>query len=145
VNNGFAAVSMDLNSAPVISGVTMTNNVWNGLWLDSGTLPGNATWNNPDIVYIMPDDITVPQGKTLTLGAGQVIKAGFRTELFVNGTLLANGTTAKPVIFANPSDDTAGGDTNNNGTANNASNDAAAGIVFSNTSTGNLLDHIDAR
>ncbi len=145
INSAFAAISMDLNSAPVISGVTMTNNGWNGLWLDSGTLPGNATWNNPDIVYILPDDLTVPQGKTLTLGAGQIIKTGFRTELFVNGTLLANGTTAAPVIFANPADDTAGGDTNNNGTANNASNDASGGIVFSATSTGSVLDHVEVR
>lgn len=145
VGSGFAAISMDLNSAPVISGVTMTNNGWNGLWLDSGTLPGNATWNNPDIVYILPDDVTVPQGKTLTLGAGQIIKTGFRTELFVNGTLIANGTTANPVIFANPLDDTAGGDTNNNGTANSAINDASGGIVFANTSVGNLLDHVEVR
>lgn len=145
INSAFAAISMDLNSAPVISGVTMTNNGWNGLWMDPGTLPGNATWNNPDIVYILPDDITVPQGKTLTLGAGQIIKTGFRTELFVDGTLIANGTAAKPVIFANPADDTAGGDTNNNGTANNASNDASGGIVFSATSTGSVLDHVEVR
>ncbi len=64
-NNSIAAISMDLASNPAISGVTLTNNLTNALILDSGTLVGNGFWNDPDIVYRLTGDVTVPAGSTL--------------------------------------------------------------------------------
>lgn len=91
-NNGSSAVSMDIASNPAISGVTVSNNGWNGLTVDGGTLPGNRQWDDPDMVYRVGGDVTVPTGRTLrtlTIGAGQVVKmAGEDVVLFVNGTLL---------------------------------------------------------
>ena len=45
--------------------------------VDGGTLPsGTTTWNNPDVVYSLNGDVTVPMGATLSIGPGQVIKLG---------------------------------------------------------------------
>ena len=107
---------MDLASNPVISGVTLNNNTINGLQVDSGTLVGNGFWNDPDIVYWLDSNVTVPVGQTLTVAPGQVIKfAWYGANLIVAGTLNADGTAIAPIIFTDQHDDTAGGDTNNNG------------------------------
>ena len=80
--------------------------------LDGGNLPaGTTAWNNPDVVYWLQGPVTVPQGATLTIGPGQVIKptgAPSSSGLIVKGTLVAQGTAAKPIVFTSPLDDTAG-------------------------------------
>ncbi len=145
-NNSTAAISMDLASNPAISGVTVTNNGANALVLDAGTLVGNGFWNDPDIVYRLTGDVTVPAGSTLTVGAGQIVK--FRTfagdDLYVDGTLIADGTSSQPIIFTSDRDDSAGGDTNNNA-ASNGNNGDWSSIQLNATSTANLLNHADLR
>ena len=58
---------------------------------------------------------TVPAGVTLTLEAGVIIKPSTGLQFAVDGTLIANGTLANPVVFTAFEDDDWGGDTNNNG------------------------------
>jgi hypothetical protein len=119
-NNG-AAVSMDLDSNPTITGEMpslITGNNINGLAVDSGRLVESLTWNNPDIVYVLQNGVTVPNGMTLTIDPGQVVKLSLRGSLTVDGTLNAQGTAASPVIFTSLRDDGPGGDTDNdNGTS----------------------------
>jgi RHS repeat-associated protein len=155
VRNDVAAW-MDLASQPTISGVKFkgdqdtknTNNV-NGMqvgeFFSDGALASNRTWANPDITYYFLRNVTVPQGITLTVGAGQIIK--FRDagdlSLIVNGTLSAVGTDAKPIIFTESQDDEAGG-------ALGPSNSSPApgrweAIVLNASSTGSVLDHVEAR
>src|SRR5207253_3719754 len=96
-----AAISMDLASNPVITGVTLSNNGVNALTLDAGTLSGNRFWDDPDIVYRLSGDVTVAAGSTLTIAPGMVVKA--RTfngdDIIVSGTLIADATSAQPIIF----------------------------------------------
>ncbi|MDB5339905.1 MAG: hypothetical protein JWN70_5524, partial [Planctomycetaceae bacterium] len=140
------AASMDLNSNPAISGVTMTNNGTNALRVDGGTMTNGGTWNDPNITYLIQDGITVPVGKTLTIAAGQVVK--FREfgnfGITVNGTLAANGNVGAPIYFTTTRDDTVGSDA-----YNNPGSDAYAGqwdaLTFSNTSLANVLDHVEVR
>ena len=55
--------------------------------MDGGELGKNLSWNDPDIVYWLGSDITVPAGKTLTVAAGQIVKFGeYHYDLFVAGT-----------------------------------------------------------
>ncbi|MDB5388029.1 MAG: parallel beta-helix repeat protein, partial [Planctomycetaceae bacterium] len=141
-NNRLAAISSDLSSQPVITAATVSGNGLNGLQLNGSTLPASVTWNNPSLVYALTGTITVPQGDTLTIGAGQIIKTPGSTDaLIVNGTLLSNGTVAAPVIFTADRDDSRGGDTNGNGAANTAENGTWGNIQFNGTSTGSVLDH----
>ena len=91
---------MDLASNPTFSGVTFVNNGFNGLVLDAGPLVGDGVWDDAEVVYQLAGEVTIPIGETLTLGAGQVLKAGtFNDRLIVNGTLVADGTANQPIIL----------------------------------------------
>ena len=145
-NNASAAISMNLASNPAISGVSATGNVINGLQVDSGTIVGNGFWNDPDIVYWLDNDITVPAGSTLMISSGQVVKFGFfAADLIVNGTLDARGTAAKPIVFTEGRDDAAGGDTNNNGAASLPAAANAGRIEINDSSINSVLNYVEVR
>jgi len=150
LNNSGAAVSMDMESDPAITGsspVAATGNLYNGVLLDGGTINTDAAWNDPDIVYVLFDDVTVAQGATLSVAPGQVVKARccFFVDLFVDGALVADGTAAQPIVFTGDRDDSAGGDTNNNADGNADFRGSWERIEFRATSAGNLLDHVEVR
>jgi RHS repeat-associated protein len=139
------AISIDLASSPTISGSTLTSNSVNGVAVDPGTLPGSATWNNPSVVYVS-SGTRVPAGATLTVGAGQVVKfVNSLVGLTVDGTLVAQGGAFQPVIFTSLKDDTAGGDTNNDGAGTVAKPGDWIGLLLSAGSTDNQLDHVQVR
>ncbi|MCA9124654.1 MAG: carboxypeptidase regulatory-like domain-containing protein [Planctomycetales bacterium] len=144
-NNTFGAASMDLASNPSISGVTLQNNGTNALALDPGELPSDGFWDDPDIPYRLTGDVTVPTGKTLTVGAGQIVagRAAFGDELHVNGTLIADGTTAAPIIFTSDRDSSIPFNIDNASTGPGRGN--WDGVRLNAGSTGNLLDHVEFR
>ncbi len=112
-----AAISMDVASDPSISTPTQTNNGVNGVALDGGYINANNSWNNPSIVYVLTGGIQVQGSATLTIGAGQIVKFQPSVSLTVLASLQANGTSTQPIIFTSFKDDSAGGDTNNDGSA----------------------------
>ena len=141
-NNG-AAISMDLDSNPTITGESasdFTGNIVNGLALDGGNLAENLTWNNPSIVYVVQHAITVPAGMTLTVGAGQIVKV-LGISLTVDGTLSAQGTAASPVIFTSLNDNVTGGQTSNNANANPGQGNWGM-VQFDADSTANVLTYV---
>src|SRR5262249_21160934 len=77
---------------------------------------------------------------------GMVVKA--RTfqgdDLLVDGTLIADGTVGAPIVFTSDRDDSAKGDTNNDG-ATGGNNGDWGGLTFNAGSTGNVLDDVEAR
>lgn len=138
------AIHIDAASQPTIQGATFSNNFTNGVWVDGGNLAaGTTNWDNPSAVYYLRNTVTVPTGSTLTIGAGQVIK--LQQSLIVNGTLMAQGTAAQPVIFTSREDDAAGGDTNNDGSATSPARGQWNQLLFTSTSTGDMLDNVVAR
>src|SRR5262249_28294415 len=62
----------------------------------------------------------------------------------VGGTLLAQGTAAKPIVFTTTRDKTVGGVTYNNGDTNAYGGQWGA-LSFTSTSTGSVLDHVAVR
>ncbi len=140
-NNSNAAISIDLSSNPVITGVTVSNNFINGLRLDSGTSTKSLNWTNPDITYVIQSDIAIGGSDTLTIGPGQVIKTSSTlADLFVVGTLDAQGTAVSPIVFTDDADDTVGGDTNNDADTSAPFN-GAWGVV-SLSGTDNVMDFV---
>ncbi len=140
------AISMDDASSPVLNGLTFTNNPTNGVSIDNGTITANTTWNNPSVAYFINGSVTVDTGVTLTIGAGQVVK--FKTgynDLEVKGTLLAAGTASQPITFTSIRDDSAIGDTNNDGSNTSPAAGDWLAILLDNGSTGNFLDHVAVR
>ncbi len=86
--------------------VALAGNVFDG---SGGPLLGGT-------VYHVTSSITVPAGQTLTIQPGAIVKfAVFGSELTVSGNLIAEAPSGPPIIFSEFSDDSAGGDTNNNG------------------------------
>ncbi len=152
LNDGFGyefggAMSMDMASQPVMSGITFTNNnQYNGVSLAGGNLPtGTTTWNNPGVVYWLSADVTVPAGSTLVIDPGQIIKLGgygSGNNLIVQGTLQASGTAAAPVVFTSKQDDSEGGDTNNDGSKSSPQPGDWGDIQFTATSTASMLDNV---
>ncbi|PHR93446.1 MAG: hypothetical protein COA78_32950 [Blastopirellula sp.] len=106
----------------------------------SGAIIVDTVWTN-DEVQVLTGDVTVAAGVTLTINPGTVVKAlTTATDLKVNGTLLADGTAAAPIIFTSLKDDSAGGDTNNDGTVTTPAKGNWGHILFSVNSTGSIMD-----
>ncbi|MCA9190886.1 MAG: right-handed parallel beta-helix repeat-containing protein, partial [Planctomycetales bacterium] len=145
LNNGDAAISMDLNSNPEISGITVSGNHLNALQVDSGSLVKSLVWDDPDIVYWLNDDVFVPEGLTLQITAGQIVKpAHTGVELTVDGALLVSGSNAAPVVFTAATDDTHGGDSNGDGDATLPFRGSWGRIVLRDKSVGNSIDYMES-
>lgn len=83
-----------------------------------GTLPSDTTWTLTDSPYVITNDLSIPAGVTLTVEPGVVVKFHDSfTTLNIDGDLEAIGTASAPIIFTAYKDDTAGGDTNGDGSA----------------------------
>ncbi len=88
-----------------------------------GTITSNEKWIAAT-VYLVTCNIVVPEGVTLTIDAGTVVKFRRPVKIFddplllkAEGTLNINGTADNKVYLTSSYDDTIGGDTNNDGGA----------------------------
>ena len=72
--------------------------------ITDGYLKNGGVWNSAGSPYLIDNDLTVPIGKTLTIGPGVTVKGdpnlGYAPSFFVGGTLNVNGTKDKPVYFS---------------------------------------------
>jgi len=95
-----------------------------GFIMYASSLGANQTWQADTIPYIIPSSgFNVSSGKTLTINPGAIIKfENSSAYLMVNaGTLNAIGNSTSPIYFTSIKDDTAGGDTNADGSATSPS------------------------
>src|SRR5262249_47682286 len=81
-----------------------------GLLASSHSLIGSS-------VYIVSNTVIVPSGITLTINPGTVVKfaSGAGLNVQTGGTLNSLGSLVQPITFTSLADDTAGGDSNNDG------------------------------
>lgn len=81
-------------------------------WIvEPGTLTEDTVWDG--LIKVL-GTVTVPAGKTLTIMPGSIVKFASGT-LEVYGRLDALGQVGNPIILTSLKDDTAGGDTNDDG------------------------------
>ena len=82
----------------------------------SGALSSDQVWLGT-YVYHVYDDIVIPNGITLTIQAGTIIKFAPYKGITVQpgGRLIAIGTFAQPIYFTSLTDDSVGGDSNGDG------------------------------
>ncbi len=124
-NGTFFPISMSLLSNPSFSNITFTSMGYSAILINDNNINANATLVTrsvagiSNIAYVINKNLTVNSGATLTISAGVVIKFfiyGYY-QIIVNGALVVNGTVGNKVIFTAVADDSAGGDSNNNGNA----------------------------
>lgn len=108
--NFFNVVNFANNSA--------TGNGGNAVVISDTSLPQDATvpaTAGINGVFVPAGSITIGGGRSLTLGAGSIVKFPGNFAFFVTGTLITNGTVPAPVVFTTWTDDAYGGDSNANG------------------------------
>jgi hypothetical protein len=78
----------------------------------------DTSWTAAGSPYVLNGNVTVAAGATLTVEPGVVVKFnGTTRSLIVNGALSAVGTPSNRIVFTSYQDDSAGGDTNGDGSA----------------------------
>lgn len=70
----------------------------------SGTLTASQDWCPQDNPHLITGAVTVPDGVTLTLRPGVIVKAYSGTYLYVAGTLTAIGTPSQPITLTSSAD-----------------------------------------
>ncbi|MCF8403891.1 MAG: hypothetical protein K9H58_08100 [Bacteroidales bacterium] len=119
--NGNGTYAAFLNNVYV---KTYTSNTGSGNTINafgiSGLIEQNLTLSESvcGFPYVLNGTLTLREGYTLTIPAGEVVKAyGSAALIYAYGTINALGTTADPIVFTSLYDDTYGGDLNGDGNA----------------------------
>jgi len=141
--SGFIFAVWLQSAYPVFSGNSLSDNSYNGVFVDDHTIIAqNTTWQS-SAVYLLESNSgqypTVATSTTLTIEAGAVIKPlnKSNTALKIEGTLIADGNSSSTLInFTSFKDDSLGGDSNNDGDITTPSLDPGdwEDILFANGS-----------
>jgi len=139
---------------PDISGNTMTNVGYIGIQLDgvdndSPTLKKMNFAGYTNLPYILTHQITIEPGNVMNIAPGVVLKfhSYWNSGIWVNGALKAIGTKNEKITFTSIRDDSAWGDTNNDGTGSVPGSDDWMGLVFTGTAsdTENILRNCEIK
>jgi parallel beta-helix repeat protein len=146
-NAGYAIQGVPLSAVPAITNNSASGNAVNSVHVTTASIGSNVTINpasNLGGAILVDATIAIAAGYTLTVNSGVVFKFQGGYEVTVDGMLLVNGSFASPVVFTDDADDSAGGDTNNDGPSSGTSA-AWRGIVINSGGSGSSLTYADVR
>jgi len=160
LNNSFSnidyfPVGRNVNQGtPVLIGNTVSNVGFIGILIgafadDSPTLMSFDFAGVTNVAYIIESQLSIAAGNVVSIEPGVVIKFNQRYSgyLSVSGALKAIGKASNKIIFTSIADDSAAGDTNNNGTSTVPVNYDWQGLDFTGTAsdTENILKNCEIR
>ncbi len=98
-NWGYPVVLDTLDTFPLIQGNTVEGTGNRGVYLPTGTVTKSGRWLLPGAAfpYLAPGNISVGPDVTLAIDPGVTYRTA--AGLYVNGTLLAQGTATEPIVF----------------------------------------------
>ena len=146
-NNSIAIDNVDIDAIAGFTNNTVSGNGGNYMRVTAGTLDANATIapeNYPGGALHLSSSAVVPDGVTLTLDPGTVMKFGASLTFTVNGTLLASGTSGNRVVFTSFPDDSIGGDTNGDGSSTGSPGNWV-GLSFTSNADASVLEECEVR
>lgn len=134
---GYDPVAMSLKSDPVLTNISFTSNGSQGIRLLEGTLSSDAYLRKRDvaginnIAYII-QGLTISPNAVLTVEPGVVIKnvPDSWNGIWVQGAMVADGTSSQKIVITSLRDDSKSGDTNNDGNASAPNRWDWKGIYF---------------
>ena len=137
---------------PVLLGNTVSN-VGNigifitGIATDSPTIKPMDFAGFTNVAYMVDYDLNIAAGNVLTIDPGVVIKFYQYGKLTINGAIKAIGKKDNKIIFTSYNDDSASGDTNNNGTGSIPGNGDWGGMDYNGTASDvdNVLKNCEVR
>lgn len=104
VGSGFLAATNPagaLNYTPTVGGIA-TNKVIQieaaPSWTTASGVLGDTTWPENSRIHVT-GNLTVPNGVTLTVGAGTILRLNGGIDITNNGTIEIHGTFEQPVVF----------------------------------------------
>ena len=105
MGSGYYPIRYDsLDTFTTMSGNSTSGSGYNGVGVVSGSFTVSGNWNLPgsNFPYLMNGPLTVNEGVTLTIAAGNTVRSNW-DGFYVNGTLSAVGTSTAPITFSSRS------------------------------------------
>ena len=154
VQDARTAILISPNDSPTVSDLSTTRVNFGGVTVTGGQMSQNAVWGRGDALFIVDADVYVASSATLTIQPGTVVKFSncYRgacntaddptdyADLIVEGALNAEGTEENPITITSILDDTAGGDTNGDGSASVPSSGSWGEILIRNGASGTFAN-----
>ncbi|MBM3881758.1 MAG: LEPR-XLL domain-containing protein [Verrucomicrobia bacterium] len=143
--SAWTAYYVDYAAAPVLVGLRAVDTGADVVGLYGSALAGDRTFDGGGLPMRLDSDLVVPAAVTLTIVPGQIFKLGNERLVQIDGTLTAKGTAERPIVFTSWRDDSAGGDSNNNGAGDEPLSGDWQSIVLNDGSDASVLEYVEVR
>jgi parallel beta-helix repeat protein len=99
-NNTNFAMAMSADAFPVLRGNTASGNGQNAIGIFGVNISRSGTWVRDDIPYTIYQEAVVNNGVILTIEPGTAVQfKRVYDGFYIDGTLVARGTTFNPILF----------------------------------------------